>query len=140
MTDRLHRRARLIRERELIRGWEYRQRDHAKGVWYRLRRVLVDTAEAWVINDRDADRLAILGRVELPVGGELNPPKRIFVVTSQELAAAPSRRSIPVRVSGELLQARNLALIAFDGSRSSPAPTHRPQSRLGSDRFPPSAR
>ena len=122
LTDKLHRRARLIRERELIRAWEYRQRGHAKGVWYRLRRALVDAAEAWVIDDRDADRLAVLGRVELPVGGELNPPKRIFFVTEHELAAAPSRRSITVRMSAELLQARNLALIAFDGSRSSPTP------------------
>ena len=116
MTDRLHRRARLIRERELIRGWEYRQRDHAKGVWYRFRRVLVDAAEAWVIDDRDADRLAALGRAALPVGAELQPPKRIFFVTAKELAGAPSRRRVPLRMAGELLEARNLALIAFAGT------------------------
>ena len=120
MTDRLHRRARLIRERELIRAWEYRQRDHAKGVWYRFRRVLVDAAEAWVIDDRDADRLAIFGRTELPVGGELHPPKRIFFVTAEELAGAPSRRRVPLRLAGALLGARNLALIAFAGSRHAP--------------------
>jgi hypothetical protein len=116
MTDRLHRRARLIRERELVRGWEYRQRDHAKGVWYRFRRVLVDAAEAWVIDDRDADRLAALGRAALPVGAELQPPKRIFFVTAEELAGAPSRRRVPLRMAGELLEARNLALIAFAGT------------------------
>ena len=95
MTDRLYRRARLIRERELIRGWEYRQRDHAIGVWYRFRRVLVDAAEAWVIDDRDADRLAALGRAALPVGAELQPPKRIFVVTAEELAGAAAGRPLP---------------------------------------------
>ena len=55
----------------------------------------LDAAEAWVIDDRDAGRLAILGRAELPVGGELHPPKRIFFVTAKELAEVPSRRAIP---------------------------------------------
>ena len=112
-TDTLHRRARLMRERMLIRGWEYRQRHHAKGMWYRLRRSLADAAEAWEIDDRDADRLATLGHAELPVGVELHPPKRIFFVTPHELAALPSRRRIPVRLGGKLLEARNLALVTF---------------------------
>jgi hypothetical protein len=101
----------------LIQGWEYRQRNFSKGVWYRLRRVLVDTAEAWAIDDRDAERLLTLGHAELPVGTELHPPKRIFFVTSQQLAAAPSRRRVPLRFAGELLEARNLALVAFEGLR-----------------------
>ena len=45
MTERLHERARRIHERALIRAWEYRQRNHSKGVWYRLRRLLVDAEE-----------------------------------------------------------------------------------------------
>jgi hypothetical protein len=73
-----------------------------------------------VIDDRDADRLAIFGRTELPVGGELHPPKRIFFVTAEELAGAPSRRRVPLRLAGALLGARNLALIAFAGSRHAP--------------------
>ena len=116
-TEILYRRVRLMRERTLIRGWEYRQRHHAKGVWYRLRRVLVDAAEAWAIDDRDTDKLAVRGVGELAVGTELNPPKRIFFVTRRELVAAPSRRRIPLRLTNELLEVRNLALVAFDGSR-----------------------
>ena len=81
-----------------------------------VRRVLVDAAEAWVIDGRDADRLAALGRAALPVGAELQPPKRIFFVTAKELAGAPSRRRVPLRMAGELLEARNLALIAFAGT------------------------
>ena len=116
MSDRLRRRAQLIRQRALIRTWEYRQRHHAKGMWHRFRRLLVDAAEAWVIDDHDACRLAALGRAEQPVGAELDPPKRIFFVSPQELAGVPSRRRIPLRLKGELLYARNLALVPFADS------------------------
>ena len=57
-TETLHRRVRLMRERELIRAWEYRQRNYSKGVWHRLRRVLVDASEAWALDERDTGRLA----------------------------------------------------------------------------------
>lgn len=115
MSERLHRRVDLIRQRALIRSWEYRQRHHSKGVWDRFRRVLVDAAEAWVIDDRDARLLAARGRSEQPVGAELDPPKRIFFVSPQELAGVPSRRQVPVRLKGDLLQAPNLALVPFAG-------------------------
>jgi hypothetical protein len=113
MTTGLHARARKIRERELILKWEYRQRDHAKGTWFRLRRALVDAAEAWVIGPEDAVRLAAAGVVPLSVGGELDPPKRIFVVQVETLSALPSRRQIPVRLSVELLKAADIALVPF---------------------------
>ena len=61
--------------------------------------------------DHDACRLAALGRAEQPVGAELDPPKRIFFVSPQELAGVPSRRRIPLRLKGEPLYARNLALV-----------------------------
>ena len=69
-----------------------------------------------MIDDRDADRLGALGRAALPVGAELQPPKRIFFVTAEELTGAPSRRRVPLRMAGEPLEARNLALIAFAGT------------------------
>jgi len=110
----LHERLRRIRERALVRGWEYRQRNHAKGAWQRLRRVLVDAAEAWIIDDRDEGRLEGEGCVPLSVGAEFEPPKRVFFLTAEQLAAASSRRRVPVRLCGELLLARNLALVAHE--------------------------
>ena len=133
-TETLHRRVRLMRERELIRAWEYRQRNYSKGVWHRLRRVLVDASEAWALDEHDTGRLAAGGMVELAVGTELHPPKRIFFVSPEKLVEAPSRRSIPLRLTGELLAARNLALVAFGGSRDAPEgedPTRRPDSEDG---------
>lgn len=111
MNQALHERVRRVRERELIRSWEYRQRHHAKGAWYRFRRVLVDAAQAWVLDGQDADRLERGGRIPLPIGQEFAPPLRVFFLTEEQLAAAPSRRRVPVRLCAELLQARNLALV-----------------------------
>ena len=111
MTDRLHERVRRMRERELIRRWEYRRRNHAGAVWHRLRRALVDAAEAWALDEPDADRLERAGHAPLAVGGELEPPKRVYFVTGQELGTLPSRRRIPVRLGPELLQARSLTLV-----------------------------
>ena len=103
------------RERTLIRAWEYRQRDYARGVWYRLRRVLVDAAEAWIIGDDDGDRLERDGHVALPVGRELDPPIRLFFLSEAELTAVADRRKTSVRLSSELLHARNIALLAHQG-------------------------
>ncbi len=111
MSDLLRQRARRIREQALIRAWEYRQRHTSHGVWHRLRRVLVDAAEAWVISEEDADRLESRGHAPLPVGRELEPPKRIFFVTKDELSTLSDRRQVPVRLSRELLLARSVALV-----------------------------
>jgi hypothetical protein len=107
----LQERARRARERAVIRAWEYRQRNHSHGVWYRLRRVLVDADQLWVIDGRDADRLEAGGREPHPVGRELSPPLRLFRVTTDELATIASRRQIAVRVNADFLEARCLAYI-----------------------------
>ena len=112
MNEALHERARRIRERALIRSWEYRQRNHANGVWYRFRRALVDAAEAWVVDERDADRLQSEGCIPLPVGLEFAPPRRIFVVAPRQLSDLPSRRRVPVRLNPEVLAAPALVLVA----------------------------
>jgi hypothetical protein len=114
VNEPLQQRLRRIRERALIRSWEYRQRNHAKGAWYRLRRALVDASQAWAIDDRDADQLESEGRTPLPVGEEFAPPLRLFLLSAERLAAMPSRRRVPVRLGAELLQARNLALIPHE--------------------------
>ena len=54
----------------------------------------MDAAQAWIIDERDADRLESDGLAALPIGNELAPPKRVFLLTE------------------ELLQARSLVLIA----------------------------
>jgi len=111
MTERLHERARRIHERALIRAWEYRQRNHSKGVWYRLRRLLVDAEEVWIIDDSGADILEAAGLSPHPVGRELSPAKRVFFVSARELESVRIKRQIPVRMSAELLQADNIALV-----------------------------
>ncbi len=113
MTATLYARARRIRERLLVRAWEYRQRAHAKGVWYRLRRLLVDAAEAWEIDESEAAALESAGRTPHPVGQELIPAKRIFLVDENELQSIKGRRRIAVRLTAEFLRARNLALVPF---------------------------
>ena len=113
MNEKLHARARQIHERSLIRAWEYRQRSFSNGVWQRFRRVLVDAAEAWVIDEADADALEAHGRIPLSVGSELDPPKRLFFLSREELQAVANRRQVPVNLHGELLLARNLILVPF---------------------------
>jgi hypothetical protein len=114
VIEKLHDRARRMRERELIRAWEYRQRSHSNGVWYRIRRVLVDAAEAWIIDEHTADRLENQGHIPLPVGREFSPPKRVFSLSVEESNAVPHRRRIPVRLCAELLQARSLVLFPHE--------------------------
>jgi hypothetical protein len=113
MNEMLHERVRLIRERSLVRAWEYRQRAYSKGVWFRFRRVLVDAAEAWIIDEADADALELRGHVPHPAGRELAPPKRLFFLSREEMELLPHRRQVPMRLHGELLLARSLAFVPF---------------------------
>jgi len=111
VNEKLHERVRGVHERSLIRAWEYRQRGSSNGVWYRFRRVLVDAAEAWIIDEADADQLEARGHIPHPVGRELVPPKRLFFLAVEELEAVPHRRQVPVRLHSELLLARSLAFL-----------------------------
>jgi hypothetical protein len=116
MTASQRERVRLIRERAVIRAWEYRQREHAGGVWFRLRRVLVDASRAFIISEADADQLQEHGVLPLPVGGEVSPAKRVFFVTPAQLETLAARE-VPVRLTAEFLQATAIALVSHgDGS------------------------
>ena len=115
MMDPLRERIRRIRERELIRAWEYRQRDGSHGVWFRLRRALTDAEQAWIIDEREADRLEAAGFSPLPVGFELSPAKRIFMIPAAKAGGITKTREVPVRLSQDILQAGSIVLIPFAG-------------------------
>jgi hypothetical protein len=115
----LHRRLQAAKARLLVRRWQARQVRSAHGVWDRLRRTLCDAAQAWVLPESAAARLEADGLRPLPVGFELEPPRRIFFVTRAQLAALDNAREVPVRLSAELLAARALALVSFEEVRPS---------------------
>ena len=98
----------------IVRSWDYRQRRHARGAWFRLRRVLADARAAYVIPWDDARTLIAEGRQAEQVGGELEPPKLIVFVDAERIARIPSVRPVPLRLGGELLAAGCLALTPFD--------------------------
>ncbi|MBI1876032.1 MAG: hypothetical protein HYS05_19375 [Acidobacteria bacterium] len=102
----------------VVRSWDYRQRRHARGVWFRLRRVLADASAAYVIPRDEAQRLVAEGRRAEPVGEELEPPKVIVFVAAERLARIASARPVPVRLGGEVLAAECLALIPFETAPS----------------------
>ena len=114
MTPSYESRIREYRRRVLVRSWEYRQRHHAHGTWFRLRRALADASAAFVISGEDARRLAAEGHPVLPVGAEFDPPKLIVVVPAARIAQTASARPIVVRLSADLLSAEGLALTLFE--------------------------
>jgi hypothetical protein len=113
VSEALHRRARQIRARAAVRAWQYRQRRHAQGTWFRLRRVLVEASEAWAIGAAAADGLIAEGLTPGPVGLELEPPKRMFFLSAGRLAAITDRRRLRVGLGAELLRERDIAPVPF---------------------------
>ena len=117
MIRSLQDRARCINERRVIRAWEYRQRNYSKGVWFRLKRLLADAAHVFVIEERDADALEVRGNVPYPVGKELVPPKRIYIVERIDAADFQNAREIPARLRAELLAAKCLMVVRHETGR-----------------------
>lgn len=113
MTASQERRLRERRSRLLVRDWDYRQRDLARGVWFRLRRVLADAGEAFVISRAQAERLSAEGSLVEPVGLELQPPRLILFTSAERVSRLEGARELPVRLSAELLAAEGLALVRF---------------------------
>jgi len=113
VTAAQERRLRERRSRLLVRAFDHRQRRHARGVWYRLRRVLAFAQEAYAIPRDEAERLIAEGRAPDPVGGEIEPPKIIVLVPAERVARIASARPLAVRLSAELLSAESLALVPF---------------------------
>ena len=115
MTPSLEYRLRQHRRRTLVRSWEYRQRRHAHGVWFRLRSVLSNARAAYVISGADAETLMAEGHRLEPVGRELDPPKLIIVAPAERVARMRSARPVAVRLSAEVLAAECLVLTPFEG-------------------------
>lgn len=111
-TSRLEKRARAVRARAAVRGWEYRQRHHSKGCWARLCRVLAHAERAYALDAASLDQLAAEGWREEPVGAEFHPARRLVWLTAERLAKLPSRRSVPVNLVTAQSE-RFLALVAF---------------------------
>ena len=112
--ERLRARAQRVRTRAQVRGWEYRQRNLAAGVWFQLRRALADARAAYVIADEDARQLESEGYTVEACGRRLAPEKTMVFVDQQRLARIASRRSIPVGLGPEFLSAASVALVRFD--------------------------
>ncbi|MGV8040292.1 MAG: hypothetical protein AB2L07_09500 [Thermoanaerobaculaceae bacterium] len=114
MTALQQRRLRELRSRVLVRAFNYRQRHHAHGVWFRLRRLLALASEAYLIDAEDARRLIAEGQRPDPVGEELEPQRIVLVVPRERVAMLGSARRTAVRLSAEVLAAQCLALVPFD--------------------------
>lgn len=117
--ERLQRRARQIRANVLVRRWEYRQRHHARGVWFRLRRLLAEARSAWRLSEQDALRLIAEGYAPEPVGDQLEPRTVILFVPEERLETVASRQEVGLRLGADLLQSRFLALARWPDPGSS---------------------
>jgi len=114
MTVSLDQRLRQQRSRVLVRSWEYRQRHHARGVWFRFRRVLAGAREAYAVAREDAEALVAEGYRAEPVGQELQPPKLIIFAPAARVGQIASALPLTVRLSAELLAAECLVLVPFE--------------------------
>ena len=114
MSAALERRVRQYRSRRLILAWDYRQRHHSRGAWFRLRRLLAGASQAFVISTEDAAQLRAEGLMADPVGNEFEPPKVIVCVSKPRAAGLESAREVPVALTVDLLNARWVALVPFD--------------------------
>jgi hypothetical protein len=114
VTAAQERRLRELRSRVLVRAWDHRQRRHARGVWFRLRRVLAFASEAYALPRDEAERLIAEGYRPEPVGQELEPPRVILLVPRERVAGIATARPLAVRLSAEMLTAECLALVPFE--------------------------
>ena len=114
--ERMKARAHAVRTRAAVRSWNYRQRNLAAGVWFRLRRVLADARAAYVISDEDARRLVAEGYRAEACGLDVAPEKTILFVDERRLSKVDTW-PIPLGLGPEFLAAKAIALIAFDDVR-----------------------
>jgi hypothetical protein len=114
VTPAAERRIREQRARVLVRSWNYRQRHHARGVWFRLRRVLADASAVFVVGPDDTAALIAEGYHVEPVGQALEPPKVILFAPAARAARIASARAVSVRLGRGVLAAQHLVLTPFE--------------------------
>lgn len=119
MNASFDRRLRQQRSRVLVRSWGYRQRRHARGVWFRFRRALAEASEAYAVTRAEAENLVAEGHEPAPVGADLEPPKLLLFIPASRVAGLASARPLALRMSAELLAAECLALVPFDHETTS---------------------
>lgn len=113
MRESLHQQAQRVRSCAAVRAWEYRQRNHSKGVWFRLRRVLADAESAFAIPCSEVKRLKEEGcRIE-PVGAEIEPQKMILFVPTARLEQIAEKRRLRVTLDADFFAAPCVALSRF---------------------------
>ncbi|RLE21547.1 MAG: hypothetical protein DRJ65_15845 [Acidobacteria bacterium] len=114
MNTSLHVRARKVRSLVAIRSWEYRQRNHSKGVWFRLRRVLADAESVFAVSHSEVQRLEEEGYKREPVGAEIEPQKVILFVPATRLEQISEKRRLRVALDAEFFAAPNVVLRRFE--------------------------
>lgn len=113
MNPGMERRLRQLRSRVLVRSWAYRQRRHANGAWFELRRVLAEASTAYLVSAKDVQRLIEEGHLPEPAGNAFQPPKVIVFAAPDRVARIRGARPVPVRLGGELLAGEHLVLVPF---------------------------
>lgn len=120
MRPSLERRAKAVKSRAAIRSWEYRQRHHAKGTWFQLRRLLADASHIYILTERAARELMAEGYLPEPVGARLEPKKVLLFVPAERVEAIADRQEIPVRIGVDFLAARYIAMVRFEIEEADP--------------------
>lgn len=113
MSDSLHSRAQKVRAQAAIRAWEYRQRKHSKGVWFRFRRVLADAESAFAIPPSEVMLLEEEGFTREPVGSEIEPQKVLLFVPAARIEEIPEKRRLRVALDAEFFAAPCVVLLRF---------------------------
>jgi len=109
----LHRRARAVRSRHLVRQREFAQRNLAGGVWLALRYELAAAQAAFQITEDVARQLEHAGHVALEHGLRIDPPLHAYEVAESELAELPTVAQLTVRMDPTLLRAGYIVLVRF---------------------------
>jgi hypothetical protein len=123
--EQFHRRLQRIRSRLAVRSWEYRQRNLAHGVWFRLRHLLTYAARAYVISEREVARLLEEGYQPDPVGRALEPEKLLFFVPAERVEKIDVAKEIEARLTAPFLEATAVVMVRF------PLPNQRPSTGAG---------
>jgi hypothetical protein len=112
-AQQLEARLKAVRARAAIRNYELRQLPHARGVWFRLRRLLVDADRVFILSPEQAREFIAQGYEPSPVGAELQPQKILLCLASDRAADLEGAREIKPGLSAEFLAATHIALVAF---------------------------